>query len=231
MADALKSFLLHPLAIIAHVLCQTLCPAPSLRHLARSGIRVYGSHSGKPRRNLNHGLVDHHSHRVQVMGVGLQPQALGLQGDGSAAGEGVQQLRGIAAGGFQNFRFSRLQHLLVVGVLPHYQVFQNTEQPLPFSILFFLRGELLRVGGRVIHQTRPNDSTSRRQRPPRPPQMQGGRVPVADGLFPRRFHVNFFQRQCYLYKFLCCHLYLLTADTESRTLQSAPVYHSSHWSL
>ena len=97
MTDALVCLLLHPLAIIAHILCQALRSAPSLRHLTGSGIRVYGSHAGKPGRNLYHGLVNHHSHRVQVMGVGFQPQPLRLQRNRTATGKGVQQFRGIPA--------------------------------------------------------------------------------------------------------------------------------------
>ena len=178
MADALEGFLFQPFTIIAHILRQALRPAPSLCHLARPSIRVYRSHAHKPGRNLNHGLVNHHSHRIQIMCMGFQPQPLRLQRNGSAAGEGVQQLRRIAAGGLQDFRLCRLQHPLVVGVLPDHQILQDTKQPLTFQVLLLLRGEFVRVRGRVIHQTGPDDRPGRRQRPPCPPQVQGGRMPM-----------------------------------------------------
>ena len=39
---------------------------------------------------------------------------------------------------------------------------------------------------RVRPQRRANDRPARRQRPPRPPDMQRGNVPVPDGLLPPR---------------------------------------------
>ena len=175
-------------------------------HVADLGLRVHRSHARKPGRNLNHGLVDHNCHRVQIVGMGLQPQALGLQRNGSAAGKGVQQLRRISVGRLQNLRLGRLQYPLVLRILPDHHVLQNTEQPLPLPILFFLRGELLRVRGWIVHQAGPNHGPGRCCWLARPPKMQGGRVPVADGFLPGGLRIDFFQGQRHLDQFLCCHI-------------------------
>ena len=206
MADTLEGLLFHPLTVIAHILRQPLGPAPDVFHVADLGLRVHRSHARKPGRNLNHGLVDHNGHRVQIVGMGLQSQALGLQRNGSAAGKGVQQLRRISVGRLQNLRPGRLQYPLVVGILPDHQILQNAEQPLSLPILFFLCRELLRVGGGIVHQAGPNHSSGRRQWPPCPPEMQGGRVPVADGFLPGGLRIDFFQGQRHLDQFLCCHI-------------------------
>ena len=44
-------------------------------------------------------------------------------------------------------------------------------------------------------QLHKDDRTRRRQRPPRPPQMQRGRMPMPDGLLPRASRIDRIQRQ------------------------------------
>ena len=48
---------------------------------------------------------------------------------------------------------------------------------------------------RVVHHLREDHRPRRRQRPPRPPQMQRARMPVADRLLPRAGLVDGIQRQ------------------------------------
>ena len=129
------------------------------------------------------------------MGMGFQPQTLRLQRYGPAACKGVQQGRRGVMSGFHDLCFGFVQNFGVVGVLPLDQFFENPKQTLPLGVLFLLCRELLQVAGRIIHQTGPDNSPRCCQGPPRPPQVQGGRVPVPYRFFPRRFAVDCFQRQ------------------------------------
>jgi hypothetical protein len=78
-----------------------------------------------------------------------------------------------------------LQDHLVGGVLPEHQVFDDAEQPLTLLLLRLLGREDVRMRRWVIHHLREDHRPRRRQRPPRPPEVQRARVPVADRLFPR----------------------------------------------
>ena len=53
----------------------------------RSGLT--GGAAGELGRDLDHGLVDEDGDGVEVAGVALEAEALGFEGDGAAAGEGV----------------------------------------------------------------------------------------------------------------------------------------------
>ena len=79
---------------------------------------------------------------------------------------------------------SRLQDLFVGGVFPEHQVFDDAEEPLPFFLLGLLGREEIGMGGRVVDHLREDHRPRRRQRPPRPPEVQRARVPVADRLLP-----------------------------------------------
>ena len=48
---------------------------------------------------------------------------------------------------------------------------------------------------RVVHHLREDHRPRRRQRPPRPPQVQRARMPVPDRLLPRRCLVDRLERQ------------------------------------
>ena len=89
----------------------------------------------------------------------------------------------------------RLQHRLVGGVLPQHQVFDDAEQPLALLLLRLLGREQVRMRRRVVHHLREDHRPRRRQRPPRPPQVQRARVPVADRLLPRAGLVDRLERQ------------------------------------
>ena len=139
VADALLRLRPHPSTIAAHVLGQALGAGPVLDQLALPlALRQRADRRpvGEAWRDLDHGLVDGHRHRVEVGGPGLQPQPLGLQWQGTAAGEGVMKGRQLVrveefgrlrvalvqrAGltpAFPDLRPGAGQHFLVVGVLP-----------------------------------------------------------------------------------------------------------------
>ncbi len=143
----------------------------------------------------------------------LKPEALRFERQRTAAGERVvepwqgrrvEQLRrprmtGVRPAGpppaLPNLLPRLLQELLVRRVLPLDQLPEHPEQPFPLPVLILLRGERLRRGRRVVHHLREEDRPRRRQRPPRPPQVQRRRVPVPDRLLPRRRRVDRFKRQ------------------------------------
>ena len=140
--------------------------------------------------------------------MGLQPQALRLQRQGSATREGivegrqlvrVEQLTGArmpgivrtgAAPALAHLRSRLFEKLLVGRVLPADQFLDKAEQPLPLLRLVRLGGELLRAGRGIVHHLREDHRPRRGQGTPRPPEMQGARVPVADRLLPRRRRVD-----------------------------------------
>ena len=194
--DAAEGLPLHPLAVILHISGKPLrsLPAPGGIQFG-AAVRVDRRLPGKPGRDLDHGLVDHYRHRVQVVGVGFQPQPLGFQRDGTAARKGIQQGRRVVIGRAQDLRFGGVQHLRVVGVFPLDQLFQNGKQPLTLGVLGLLGGVQFRVGRGVVHKAGPYHSACRRQRTPCPPQVQGGRVPMTDGFFARCFRIDRFQRK------------------------------------
>ena len=63
--------------------------------------------------------------------------------------------------------------LALVRALPLDQLADDPVQPLALGPLCLLCGKLLLTRRRVIHHTGKNDRPTRRQWPPRPPQMQG----------------------------------------------------------
>ena len=88
-----------------------------------------------------------------------------------------------------------LEHLFVSRVLPLHEILDNLEKPLAFFLLLLLRLENIRMRGRIVHHLRKDHRPRRRQRPPRPPQMQRDGCPWPDRLLPRRRFVNGFQGQ------------------------------------
>ena len=81
------------------------------------------------RRDLDHGLVDEYRHRVQVARVRLQAQALRLQGNCPAAGKGVVYRGWVSIGTKMNEPARRIQHILIVAVLPLHQGLNEVEEP------------------------------------------------------------------------------------------------------
>ena len=158
--------------------------------------------------------------------MGLQPQALRLQGQGAAAREGivegrqpvrVEQLGGARMPGIPgagaapapaDLRPRLFQQLLVGGVLPADQLLDEAEQPLPLLLLVRLGGELLGAGRGIVHHLREDHRPRRGQGPARPPEMQGARVPVPDRLLSRRRGVDGVEGQGDLYELFAVDVFL-----------------------
>ena len=129
------------------------------------------------------------------MGMGFQAESLGFQRNRSTTCKRIQQSRRIMIGRTQDLGFRRFQYFWIVGILPLYQLFQDAKQTLTLSILGFFSRKLFGMAGRVIHQTRPDDSACRCQRSPCPPKMQSRRMTMSYGLFTGRLCVDGFKRQ------------------------------------
>ena len=146
----------------------------------------------------------------------FETQSLRLQRDRPAAGEGiverrqpfgVEQLRsagmvGVVLAGpsptLPDLLPRHLQNRLVGRVLPLHQLPQDREQSVPFAVLPQLGREEVRPGRRIVHQLGEEHRPRRRQRPPRPPEMQCAGMPVPNGLLPRRRPVQVVERQRHL---------------------------------
>ena len=83
----------------------------------------------------------------------------------------------------------------IVRIVPFHQLFDQPKEPLPLLILVGFGRELLGKTRRVIDQRSEQDRPARRQRPPRPPEMQRRRVSMPDRFLPRRFLIDRLQRQ------------------------------------
>jgi len=70
--------------------------------------------------------------------MGLQAQALSLQGDRAAAAEWIEDRRRVTICGLQDLGPGLVQNLFVVGVLPQNKPLDNPEEPLPLCLLGFL---------------------------------------------------------------------------------------------
>src|SRR5690606_2515826 len=106
------------------------------------------------------------------------------------------QLTGLTPA-FPNFRSCALQHLFVVGVFPLHQLFDYFKQPLTLRRRLFLvhpTAQMAFVTG-VVDHLRKNHRPRRRQRPPRPPQVQSTGVAMTDRLFTSSRDVDRIQRQ------------------------------------
>src|SRR5262245_26121797 len=80
--------------------------------------RVDRRQVGEFRRDLDQRLVDQHRHWVEVGGVRLQAEALGFQWDRATTRERVINRGWVATSGAHDLGAGRVQHPLVVRVLP-----------------------------------------------------------------------------------------------------------------
>ena len=127
--------------------------------------------------------------------MGLQAEALRLQRNRAAAGEGVVDWRWGAIGMLQDLLAGLTQHILVVRVLPLHQAFDNAEQPLALALLSLLGRKPIRVAARVVHQRGEEHRTACGERAARPPEMQRARVAMADRLLAGRCCIDRLQRE------------------------------------
>ena len=165
-----------------------------------------------PRDVLQHHLEDQAGHRIQVAGERLAAHAQRFQRNGTAAGERIHHQR--------RFRAVRRLHqgaagLQIGGIGRHVpigevrdELQQNAPQPVvrvdglippPRPPLVpqqhpprvFLERRRTVFVARVRQQQRHQHRPTRRQRPPRPPQMQRARMPMPNRLLPHRMTGNF----------------------------------------
>lgn len=102
----------------------------------------------------------------------LKTEALGLQRDGAASGERVKDGRWVAIGGLEDLGVCLGKQLLVGGVLPDDQAFDEGEKSLPLDVLRRMGGELLRPRGRVVDELGKEHCPGGSERTLRPPLMQ-----------------------------------------------------------
>ena len=195
VADLLARPLQHPLAPLAHVRSQRIAPGlfgqrQAEGHLLRlllAGqaqlLRSVGAGRRHPLRLAvllgidERAQLDQVRDGVQLDGVGLAAQAQRLQPGRAAAHERVEQPRR-PVGERAADQLAGLLDGLGVAVLHLVPVHDDLDQ----LFQLFALGVVLGRGD----QRREDRRAHRGQRPPRPPDVQRGDVPVADGLLPRR---------------------------------------------
>ena len=84
------------------------------------------------------------------MGVCFQPKTLRLERNRTAACKGVKKRRRIIIGGFQNFSFCGIQNILVIGIFPYDEIFENLEEALALFALILLCRKFFRMRRRVV---------------------------------------------------------------------------------
>jgi hypothetical protein len=216
-----------PAHVLGEALRAPGVPGAAVRKLlARLGIDR--RQTGELRWELDQRLADHHRHGVEVRAVGAKTQALRLERDRAAAAErvvdGRRVLQQIAAHRLR-IPFGRrllapapgeragdvpaglVQHTLVVAALPrHKTVFvvlalraaDKVVQALTLRGLLLLARKTLGPGGRVVDQLTEQHRPTRRERPPRPPEVQRARMPMPDRLLARARRIDRLQRQRHL---------------------------------
>src|SRR5262249_32050303 len=115
-----------------------------------------------------------------------------------------------------DLRAGLLQYRFVRGVLPLHKVLDYSEEPLALSPLSLLCGKEVQLRRRVVHHLREDHCPCRRERPPRPPQVERAGVAVADRLLPRCGLVYRFQWKSHFDQFLPTdrHVWRIAFDTE-----------------
>ena len=128
MTDFCVSLFAHPFAIIADIGGQTRCGLPVfLAHLSAL-LGVDWALAGEARRDFDHGFVDHDGDGIEVGCVGFQSQTLGFEGDAAAAGEGVEQGRGLPICGDADELSGGTDDVFVGGVFPCDESFDEVEE-------------------------------------------------------------------------------------------------------
>jgi hypothetical protein len=165
---------------------------------------------------------------LRSLAYASQPQPLRLERDGTATGKrivypwqrrdlsGTDGLGDLVVGQAfcrrpaqavprptpPDFAAGALEYLLVGGVLPYDQVFDDAEQPLAFALLRCLGWKQLRPGRWVVDHLGKEHGAGSGQRSPRPPEVQRRGVAVADRLFAGASGVDSIEGQGYLNQFL-----------------------------
>ncbi|NYG37980.1 hypothetical protein BJY28_002449 [Janibacter alkaliphilus] len=116
MADAALGLVPHPLAVGLDVGGEPF--AALVRHEPVAQVRVHWRLPAELRRDLDERLVDEHGDGVEVARMRLETEALRLERDRAATGEGVEDRRRIVVRARHDLRACFGQETLVADVLP-----------------------------------------------------------------------------------------------------------------
>jgi len=153
MADALLGLIPHPLSIVAHIFGEALSALPCIwsRDLLPICYRPYRGPICKFGRDLDHGLIDQHRHRVKIAGVGFKAKRCASRGSEPPPAKGswkagrltaVKQLfsarvigmfRAGPPPGLPDLITCLLKHDLIGSVFPFNKFLDNLEQALPLQ--------------------------------------------------------------------------------------------------
>ena len=173
MPYAPEGFFLYPAAVIVHIISKTGCarpgPAGSQSFLC---LRVYRRLAGKSGWYFDHGLVDHHGHGIEIMGMGFKAEPLCLKRESSAACKGIKKDKRIVSHVLSDFCPGFFQYFFISGVFPLHQLCEQVVQPFALLVLLLLCWKEFRMGRGIVHQGSPENSTGCSQGTACPPEMQ-----------------------------------------------------------
>lgn len=101
--------------------------------------------------------------------MGVEPQSVRFEWDGSATSKGIENGWWVAGGGLQNFHMCLGEQLLVTDIFPNDESLDQLVQALTFLSLELLRWEFFRSRGRVVHELSKQHSACCSQWTTRPP--------------------------------------------------------------
>src|ERR1700733_7838846 len=175
MANARLPLVPHPLAVVPHVLGQTLCafavPASALELGLR--LRVHWWLPREFRRDFYERLTDKHCDRIKVRAISAEPEPLRLQGDRPPARKRIVDRRRFGLEVVEDgltvallwWFFAKppcdrtrdlpprlIKNRLVVRRFPRHYPLNNLMKPSPLRVLLLLALEPLRPCRRIIDQ-------------------------------------------------------------------------------
>ncbi len=181
----------HPLPVRPDVGGQTLCllgrQEPSRHTRDRLPAAPFPG-------QLQQSALQQDRDRVEVAGYHRDGQTLAFKRDGSPAGERVPDHDVVLTARRGDLLTYLTHQRLIDGGVPGTHPTHEVEQPGPLGILQFWRREEVGPGGWVIDELREQHGPGCRQRLARPPQVQGGGMPVPDRFLPRGMPAHDIQR-------------------------------------
>ena len=132
MPDAAQRLLTHPPAVAAHVLGQAVGAGPGPHAVVGAG--EYGRATGEARRDFDEGLVDEDGDGVEVRGVRLEPEPLGLQRDRSAPGEGIEDGGRVVPRRAPDLLADLAEKVLVADIVPVHHPRDEGEEAPPLGL-------------------------------------------------------------------------------------------------
>lgn len=148
------------------------------------------------RRQFDHCLANHYRDGIEIRPLGGKTQTKSLQRDRTTAREWVVNRWQAIGEILANLSTSTTKNFISCGVFPLHQILNNPKETLTFFLDRLVCRELLWVTRRIINELSEQHRSARRQWTSRPPQMQRGRMPMADRLLASRSLVNRFEGDC-----------------------------------